>query len=154
MVMNLCSSVLSEIMGRSSELLILARNSFWEQLLAKLQGRKKQKNICQLYTDWSYDACTRGFLKGCRPFICIDGCHIKTRYKGQLLTAVGVDPNDCIFPIAMGLVEVECTSAWEWFLTTLKDDLNITNTSPFTIMSDKQKVQMCSYFFIFVLDFQ
>jgi hypothetical protein len=62
---------------------------------------------------WSYDACTRGFLKGCRPFICIDGCHIKTKYKGVLLTSVGVDPNDCIYPIAMGLVEVECTSSWE-----------------------------------------
>jgi hypothetical protein len=90
---------------------------------------------------WSYDACKRGFLSGCRPLICIDGCHIKTKYKGQLLTAVGIDPNDCIFPIAMGMVEVECTSSWEWFLTTLRDDLNITNTSPWTIMSDKQKVQ-------------
>jgi hypothetical protein len=89
---------------------------------------------------WSYDACKRGLLAGCKPFICLDGCHIKTRYKGQLLTAVGVDPNDCIYPIAFGLVEVECTSSWEWFLNNLKDDLNITNTSPWTIMSDKQKV--------------
>jgi hypothetical protein len=88
---------------------------------------------------WSYDACKGGFLEGCRPFICLDGCHIKTRYKGNLLTAVGIDRNDCIFPIAVGLVEVECTSSWEWFLSTLRDDLNITNTSPFTIMSDRQK---------------
>jgi hypothetical protein len=43
------------------------------------------------------------------------------------------------FSIAMGMVEVECTSSWEWFLTTLRDDLNITNTSPWTIMSDRQK---------------
>jgi hypothetical protein len=89
---------------------------------------------------WSYDACKRGFLAGCRPLICIDGCHIKTRYKGEFLTAVGIDPNDCIFPIAFGLAEVECTSSWEWFLTNLKEDLNITNTSPWTVMSDKQKV--------------
>src|SRR4051812_11900014 len=34
---------------------------------------------------WSYDACKRGFLAGCRPLICIDGCHIKTKYKGCLL---------------------------------------------------------------------
>ncbi|KAM0860075.1 hypothetical protein ACQ4PT_046746 [Festuca glaucescens] len=88
---------------------------------------------------WSYDACKRGFLAGCRPFICLDGCHIKTRYKGHLLTAVGVDPNDCIYPIDFGLVEVECTSSWEWFLTNLKEDLNITNTAPWSIMSDKQK---------------
>ncbi|KAM0899920.1 hypothetical protein ACQ4PT_020989 [Festuca glaucescens] len=73
-----------------------------------------------------------------RPFICIDGCHIKTRYKGVLLTAVGIDPNDCIYPVAFGLCEVECTSSWEWFLKNLKDDLNITNTAPWTIMSDKQ----------------
>jgi hypothetical protein len=79
-------------------------------------------------------------LEGCRPLICIDGCHIKTRYKGVLLTAVGIDPNDCIFPIAMGVCEVECTSSWEWFLTTLRDDLNITNTGNFTVMSDRQKV--------------
>ncbi|KAK1666822.1 hypothetical protein QYE76_054981 [Lolium multiflorum] len=96
-----------------------------------------KEHLATMY--WSYDACKRGFLSGCRPLICVDGCHIKTRYKGVLLTAVGIDPNDCIFPIAMGMVEVECTSSWEWFLTTLRDDLNITNTSPWTIMSDRQK---------------
>ncbi|XP_040248431.1 uncharacterized protein [Aegilops tauschii subsp. strangulata] len=88
---------------------------------------------------WSYNACKRGYLKACRPIIFLDGCHIKTRYKGNLLTSVGVDPNDCIFPIAFGLCEVESTYSWEWFLATLKDDLNISNSSPYTIMSDKQK---------------
>ena len=52
------------------------------------------------------DACKRGFLAGCRPIICLDGCHIKTKFGGQLLTFVGMDPNDCIFPIAMAVVEV------------------------------------------------
>ncbi|KAK1666164.1 hypothetical protein QYE76_054323 [Lolium multiflorum] len=88
---------------------------------------------------FSLDACKRGFLKGCRPVICLDGTHIKNKYGGQLLTAVAIDGNDAIFPIAMAVVEVECYSSWKWFLTTLKDDLNIINTSPFTIMSDKQK---------------
>jgi hypothetical protein len=103
-----------------------------------------KEHLATLY--WSFDACKRGFLEGCRPIIFLDGCHIKTKYKGQLLTAVGIDGNDCIYPIAMALVEVECTSSWEWFLTTLRDDLNITNTSPFTIMSDKQKVTFCILF--------
>jgi hypothetical protein len=75
-----------------------------------------KEHLANLY--WSGDACKRGFLKGSMPFICLNGCHIKTRYKGNLLTTVGVDPNDCIYPIAMGLDEVECTSSWEWFLTT------------------------------------
>ncbi|KAM0833358.1 hypothetical protein ACQ4PT_064317 [Festuca glaucescens] len=70
---------------------------------------------------------------------------VKTRNTASILNArcdgklVGLDPNDCIFPIAMGLVEVESTSSWEWFLTNLKNDLNIINTRPYTIMSDKQK---------------
>jgi hypothetical protein len=88
----------------------------------------------------SFDACKRGFLSGCRPVICLDGCHIKTKFGGQLLTAVGIDPNDCIYPIAMAVVEVEDLVTWKWFLQTLVQDLGIDNTTPWTIMSDKQKV--------------
>ncbi|CAO2194395.1 unnamed protein product, partial [Urochloa humidicola] len=87
----------------------------------------------------SLDACKRGFLNGCRPLICLDGCHLKTKFGGQLLTAVGIDPNDCIFPIAMAVVEVESLPSWKWFLQTLKEDLGIDNTYPWTIMTDKQK---------------
>jgi hypothetical protein len=38
----------------------------------------------------SLDACKRGFLAGCRPIIGIDGCHIKNRFGGVMLAAVGV----------------------------------------------------------------
>jgi hypothetical protein len=69
---------------------------------------------------WSYDACKRGFLAGCRPFICIDGIHINIRYKVVLLTTLGIYPNDCIYPIDFGLCEVECTSSWERFSKILK----------------------------------
>ena len=62
------------------------------------------------------DACKRGFLQGCRPMIFIDGCHIKTRYRGQLLTDVVIDSNDCIFPIVVAVVEVEDKPNWCWFL--------------------------------------
>ncbi|WVZ62371.1 hypothetical protein U9M48_012129, partial [Paspalum notatum var. saurae] len=87
----------------------------------------------------SLDACKRGFLSGCRPIICLDGCHIKTKFGGQILTAVGIDPNDCIYPIAMAVVEVEAKATWKWFLEKLKEDLKIENTYPWTIMTDKQK---------------
>jgi len=33
--------------------------------------------------------CKKGFLGGCRPFIAVDGCHLKTEYGGQLLVVVG-----------------------------------------------------------------
>jgi hypothetical protein len=88
----------------------------------------------------SLQACKLGYLEGCRPIIFVDGCHIKTRYRGQLLTAVGVDPNNCIYPIAIAAIEVEDTTNWTWFLETLKGDLGIINTTPWTLMSDKQKV--------------
>lgn len=91
---------------------------------------------------YSLDACKRGFLQGCRPIICVDACHIKTKYGGQLFTAVGIDGNDSIYPIAWAVCEVESTSTWKWFLTTFKGDLNIVNTGPYTIMSDKQKVSI------------
>ena len=89
---------------------------------------------------FSLDASKRGFLSACRPLICLDGCHIKTRTGGILLTAVGIDPNDCIYPIAMAVVEVECKDSWLWFLNTLKSDLGIESTYPWTVMTDKQKV--------------
>jgi hypothetical protein len=88
----------------------------------------------------SLDACKRGFIAGCRPIIGIDGCHMKNKFGGVLLAAVGVDPNDCIYPLAIAIVEVEDTNNWKWFLGTLKDDLGIENTRPWTFISDRQKV--------------
>jgi hypothetical protein len=81
-------------------------------------------------------------LAGCRSIICLDGCHIKTTYGSQLLTAVGMDPNDCIYPVAIAVVEVEPLASWKWFLRTLKNDLKIENTYPWTIMTDKQKMNI------------
>jgi hypothetical protein len=54
-----------------------------------------------------------------------------------MLTAVGIDPNDCIYPVAFAVVEVESLASWKWFLKTLKEDLGIENTYPWTIMTDK-----------------
>jgi hypothetical protein len=78
---------------------------------------------------FSFDACKRGFLAGCRPIIFLDGSHLKTKFGGILLTAIGMDPNDCIFPVAFSIVEVENTSSWKWFLTALKQDLGSQHSS-------------------------
>ncbi|XP_042521317.1 uncharacterized protein LOC122094781 [Macadamia integrifolia] len=48
-----------------------------------------------------------GFIKGCRPFIGLDGCHLKGRYGGVLLAAVSVDGNNGLHTVAYGVVEVE-----------------------------------------------
>ncbi|KAK2360659.1 hypothetical protein QL285_085904 [Trifolium repens] len=59
-----------------------------------------------------FDGSKKGFIHGCRPFIGVDGCHLKTKYGGQLLIAVGRDPNDQYFPLAFGVVETETTESW------------------------------------------
>ncbi|KAL8554989.1 hypothetical protein ACS0TY_002973 [Phlomoides rotata] len=85
-----------------------------------------------------FDAMKRGFVAGCRPIIGVDGCHLKSKYGGVLLTAVGVDGNNNLYPLAYAVVDKENGEIWEWFLSVLKADLNLKNDE-ITFMSDKQK---------------
>ena len=71
------------------------------------------------------DACKKSFLGGCKPIIGVDGCFIKGFHKGQLLVAVGINPNNAIYPIAYVVVESECYETWSWFFEFLKEDLEI-----------------------------
>lgn len=48
----------------------------------------------------SFEAQANGYIKGCRPFIGVDGCFLKGPFKGELFTAVALDANSGIFPIA------------------------------------------------------
>ncbi|KAM1342183.1 hypothetical protein ACFX2F_006539 [Malus domestica] len=52
-------------------------------------------------------ACKNGFKNGCRPFVGLDGCHLKGVFKGQLLSAVGMDANNQTWVIAYDIVELE-----------------------------------------------
>ncbi|XP_073152403.1 uncharacterized protein [Henckelia pumila] len=62
------------------------------------------------------------------------------KYGGQLLSAVGLDPNNNIFPICYALVERETMDTWTWFLQLLDKDIGIGNDQQaWTFMSDKQK---------------
>ncbi|XP_021775845.1 uncharacterized protein LOC110739693 [Chenopodium quinoa] len=81
-----------------------------------------------------------GFIKGCRPLIGLDGCHLKGAYPGQILVAVGKDGNNNIYPVAWATVEVENKESWCWFLGCLKKDLgDVCEGGGWTFMSDKQK---------------
>ncbi|XP_062103973.1 uncharacterized protein LOC133815107 [Humulus lupulus] len=84
-------------------------------------------------------ACKDGFIKGCRPLIGLDGCFLKGYCKGVLLAAVGVDGENSLYPIAYAIVEKENTETWKWFVEILKEDLQVENSSKFTLMSDRPK---------------
>ncbi|KAK4397708.1 hypothetical protein Sango_1246300 [Sesamum angolense] len=92
-----------------------------------------------------FGAMKDGFKAGCRLIIGVDGCHLKGPHGGILLTAVGVDPSNNLFPISYAVVNRECRETWEWFLIVLKHDLNIARQDQFTFMSDKQKGLMQSF---------
>ncbi|XP_058742255.1 uncharacterized protein LOC131614714 [Vicia villosa] len=84
-----------------------------------------------------FEGCKKGFLNGCRPFVGVDGFHLKTKYGGQLLIAVGRDPNDQYFPLAFGVVETETKESWKWFLELLMNDVGY--SSRYVFISDQQK---------------
>nr|XP_027096036.1 uncharacterized protein LOC113715932 [Coffea arabica] len=55
-----------------------------------------------------------GFLTSCRPFVGFDGCHLKGSFGGMLLTAVALDGNNSLFPLAFAIVECENKETWSW----------------------------------------
>ncbi|KAH9609361.1 hypothetical protein KSS87_015344 [Heliosperma pusillum] len=68
----------------------------------------------------SFNAWIEGFLKGCRPIIGVDGCHLKGRYKGMLLSAMSLDGNNNLYCIAYAIVGKEKTETWAYFFRNLK----------------------------------
>lgn len=82
-----------------------------------------------------------GFKACKREILGLDGAFMKGPYPGQVLTAVGVDANNGIYPLAYAVVEAETTNSWVWFLEAIADDLELpTNNANFTFISDRQKV--------------
>ncbi|CAA7021360.1 unnamed protein product [Microthlaspi erraticum] len=75
----------------------------------------------------------------CRPIIGLDGTFFKGIVKGCLLTAVGHDPNNQIYPIAWAVVQAETGDNWLWFMKNLKADLGLEDGSGYVIISDRCK---------------
>lgn len=60
-------------------------------------------------------ACKEGFKACMREIIGLDGSFMKWPYPGWVLTAIGLDPNNGIHPIAYAIVKAETTVSWTWF---------------------------------------
>ncbi|KAJ9557969.1 hypothetical protein OSB04_012583 [Centaurea solstitialis] len=81
----------------------------------------------------------QGFKAIGKELLGLDRSFMKGPYPGQILTAVGVDPNQGIYPLAYAVVEAETTDSWSWFLEILQDDLDLNRDSNFTFITDRQK---------------
>lgn len=95
-----------------------------------------------------FKAVKDGWICGCRKIICLDGCFLKN--SGQLLSAVGRDANNHIFPLAWAVVSVENKDNWTWFLKVLSDDIEMESGLGLTLISDQHKV-LCAYYASFDL---
>ncbi|KAK3221868.1 hypothetical protein Dsin_008893 [Dipteronia sinensis] len=80
-----------------------------------------------------------GYLAGCRPFIGLDGCHLKGPFGGVLLTAFALDANCGVFPIAICVVEAENNDSWGWFLMHLFEHVGMEERKRACFISDRQK---------------
>lgn len=63
-------------------------------------------------------ACKRSF-QVCRPIIGVNGCFLKGHYGGQILAAIGRDPNDQMMHTALAVIEAKTNDSCAWFLDLL-----------------------------------
>ncbi|XP_020272265.1 uncharacterized protein LOC109847447 [Asparagus officinalis] len=86
-----------------------------------------------------FAAIKRGFANNYRHIFGLDGCFLKHACGGQLLSVMGRDENNQMWPIVWAVVEGETRSSWEWFMRILSGDLNMGDGEGWTVISDQQK---------------
>nr|GEU34513.1 hypothetical protein [Tanacetum cinerariifolium] len=59
--------------------------------------------------------------------------------QGEILTVIGRDVNNHIYPVAWAVVNVENKDNWTWFLEFLEQNLGSTKGNRLTLMSDQHK---------------
>ena len=68
------------------------------------------KRVLQ-YAFFAFAATIKAF-RYCRPIICLDGTFLTGKYKGQILSAIGVDGNNQVLPLGFAFVESENGDSW------------------------------------------
>ena len=94
-------------------------------------------------------------MRRCRSLVRLDGCHLKGKFGGHILSATTRDENDNIFPIALRVVEQGNKDSCVWFLQTFAEDIGRLDELNLMFISDRQKVIQqftCFLILLFVLN--
>ncbi|KAK2648474.1 hypothetical protein Ddye_015963 [Dipteronia dyeriana] len=78
-----------------------------------------------------------GYLEGCRPFIGLDGYHLKGPHEGILFYAIALDANCGVYPLALGVCEIECSDTWKWFVMLLHEHMGMHEKRTVCFMTDR-----------------
>ena len=73
-------------------------------LQTEMKDEDSQLKFRRMYI--RYNTLKVGFLGDSRPIVGLDGCHLKGRFGGQILSVMTRNENDNIFPVAL-VVEQE-----------------------------------------------
>jgi hypothetical protein len=84
---------------------------------------------------WAFKPCIQAF-DHLRPVISIDASHLRGRYMGRFLVAVGYDAENQLVPLAFGIVEKEDLENWGWFMRWLRFEV-IEDMRKFCVVSDR-----------------
>ncbi|KAK1355514.1 MULE domain-containing protein [Heracleum sosnowskyi] len=87
----------------------------------------------------SFDAPVRAFINGCRNVDGLDGCHLKGKYGGFLLSATALDGQNGLVPLGIMVCKNECAENWFLFLKHLKPRLDEHPVQEINFISDRQK---------------
>ncbi|PIA30014.1 hypothetical protein AQUCO_05700012v1 [Aquilegia coerulea] len=87
---------------------------------------------------WTYGISVRVYKKNLRPVVIVDGTFLKGRYPGTILSAIAVDGNNHVFPLAFAVVMKEKNDSWDWFFTKLRDHV-VGVDHQFILLSDRHK---------------
>jgi transposase-like protein len=62
-------------------------------------------------------------FKHCCPLVLVDGTFLTRKYRGVLMIAIGVDPNNQLVPLAFTLAEGENDDSWCWFMSLVRQNV-------------------------------
>nr|GEU90859.1 transposase, mutator type [Tanacetum cinerariifolium] len=118
LVQEIASSLTYVALGVVARLILVDYSQINTLLKAQLLGL--------MYNNNQIRTLQQELFKGC-PFL------------GQILTVVGVDAHNGIYPVAYDIVKAEIKAYWCWFLNLLGKDLGIEANVSYTFISDRQK---------------